>query len=56
MRLSPWSGMSGNFAMQDSADLATALLELQRKEQGGAPSHWLAPCGSARESLSAEGR
>ena len=32
--LPPWSGTSGNFAMQDSADLATALLELQRKEQG----------------------
>lgn len=32
--LPPWSGTSGNFAMQDSADLATALLELQRKQQG----------------------
>ena len=30
--LPPWSGTSGNFAMQDSADLATALLDLQ--EQG----------------------
>jgi hypothetical protein len=32
--LPPWSGTSGNFAMQDSADLATALLQLQRQEQG----------------------
>ena len=32
--LPPWSGTSGNFALQDSADLATALLELQRQEQG----------------------
>ena len=32
--LPPWSGTSGNFAMQDSADLATALLQLQKQEQG----------------------
>ena len=32
--LPPWSGTSGNFAMQDSADLATALLDLQKREEG----------------------
>ncbi len=31
--LPPWSGTSGNFAMQDSADLATALLDLQSSEE-----------------------
>ena len=32
--LPPWSGTSGNFAMQDSADLATARLDLQRRKEG----------------------
>ena len=30
--LPPWSGMSGNYALRDAADLATSLIQQQRKD------------------------
>merc|ERR1712178_408721 len=49
--LSPWSGMSGNYALMDAADLATALLDLQSKDSDEWSSASLAKMFREKEQL-----